>query len=121
MYSHLFFARAVTNLKRFDNYLHKGMNWGETLNECWTLLKYELSKKGINSIDIFIDFTFKALFNKLLNKECIDNYDELIDFEEKLEELIQEKIELMQKEKYKKLLNENDEDKNSFINLLKEK
>ena len=51
LYSHLFFARAFTNLKRFDNYLHKGMNWGEKLNECWNLLKTELSKNGINSID----------------------------------------------------------------------
>ena len=123
LYSHLFFARILTNLKRFDNYVHKFLDWGKTLNECWTLLKNELSKEGINSIEIFMDFTFKALYNKLHNKEYIDNYEELIDFEEKLEELIQEKIELVknENEKYKKLMDENNEDKNSFINILKEK
>ena len=70
-----------------------------------------------------MDFTFKALYNKLHNKEYIDNFEELIDFEEKLEELIQEKIELVknENEKYKKLMDENNEDKNSFINILKEK
>ena len=120
LYSHLFFARLLTNLKKFDNYLKEGMNWGNTLNECWNLLKKELSNKGINSIDIFMDFIFKDLFEKLHNKESIDDYDGLIDFEEKLEEIIQEKVELVrnENEKYKKLENE----KNNFsINLLKEK
>jgi hypothetical protein len=121
-YSHLFFARTVTNLKKFDKYLHEGMNWGEALKECWDLLEKRLSDNGINSIDIFMDFTFKEIFNKLHNKECINNYDddELYDFEEKLEEIIQEKIESMKDEieKYKKLNNENS---NSFINILKEK
>ena len=99
------------------------MNWGETLNECWILLKNELLKKGINKIDIFMNLTFKDLFYKLYNKENIDNYEELFDFEKDLEQLIQEKIELSEKEceKYKKLVNENNEDKICSINLLKEK
>ena len=93
LYSHLFFARLIIKTNRFDNYLPRGMNWGETLYECWLLLKKELSKKSINSIDIFMNYTFKDLFNKLHNKELIDNYDDLIEFEKDLEQLIQEKIE----------------------------
>ena len=120
-YSHLFFARTVTNLKKFDKYLNEGKNWGETLKECWNLLEKRLSENGINSIDIFMDFTFKNVFNKLHNKECINNYDddELNDFEGVLEEIIQEKIESMKNEieKYKTL---NQDNSNSFINTLKE-
>ena len=123
LYSHLFFARLFTTSKKFDSYLPKEMNWGETLNECWILLKNELSKIGINSIEMFMNFTFKDLFDKLHDKECIENYEDLIDFEDKLEECIQEKIEKTQEQckKYKKLINKNNTDKNSSISLLKEK
>ena len=98
------------------------MNWGETLNECWIKLKKELLKKDINSIDIFINLIFKDLFNKLHSKECIDNYEYFIIFEKDLDQLIQEKVELTQIEieKYKKIMNEKNEDKNSAFYLLKE-
>ena len=122
LYSHLFFARLITKTKKFDNYLPKGMNWGETLNECWILLKNELSKKEIDTIDIFINLTFKDLFNKLQDKECIDNIDDLIDFENDLEQLINEKIDLVKKEneKYKKFIKDIKKDKNSSFYLLTE-
>ena len=79
------------------------MNWGDTLNECWILLKKELSKKDINFIEIFMNFTFKDLYYKINQHECIDDYESLIDFEDKLEELIEKKIKLSQDEckKYK--------------------
>ena len=51
LYSHLFFARIFTNLESFDKY--KPTERGEIINESFELLKYELSKKGINSIEIF--------------------------------------------------------------------
>ena len=123
LYSHLFFARLYTNNKNLDKYLPKGMNWLETLNECWILLKNELYKKGINSIDLFMNNIFKDIFTKLNNKNIIDNYGELIDFEDELESLIQEKIKIIKEDKvkYQKLLNEDNGDKYSSINLLKEK
>ena len=123
LYSHLFFARILTKTNRYDNYLPKGMNWGETLNECWNQLNHELKNKGINKINIFMNFTFKELFYKLHDREYIDKYDDLFDFEKDLEQLIQEKVVLSQEEceKYKKLMNQNNEDKNSSINLLTEK
>jgi hypothetical protein len=123
LYSHLFFARISTKIDKFDRYLPKGMNWIETLSESWNLLKNELKNKKIDRIDIFINYTFKDLFNKLHAKENIDYYDELIEFEKDLEEMIKEKVKLVQKEceKYKQLMNEINEDNNSSINLLKEK
>lgn len=42
---------------------------------------------------------FKELFTLLYEKECIEKYDELIDFEDDLEKIIQHKIE-KQKDKF---------------------
>ena len=39
LYSHLFFAKLITNKSDFDKYLPKGMKWGEILNEFWDILK----------------------------------------------------------------------------------
>ena len=61
------------------------MKWGETLNECWKLLEKELKKKEINSIDVFMNFIFKDLFNTLHEKDIINNYDDLISFEDEIE------------------------------------
>ena len=122
LYSHLFFARLITNLNRFDKYLPKKMKWGETLNECWILLEKELKKKEINSIDVFMNFIFKDLFNALHEKDIINNYDELISFEDEIESIIQEKIKNSQEEykKYKELINKESVNKESSINFLKE-
>ena len=123
LYSHLFFARLYTKKDEFNEYIPKGMNWIETLNDCWNLLKNELSKEKINNIDIFINYTFKDLFNKLHARERIDNYDDLIEYEKELDQFILEKIKLVKKEceKYNNLMNEDNEDKKYFMNLLKEK
>ena len=137
LYTHLFFAKLYTGIsENFDKYLPEKqgkknseeesterMSWGETLNECWILLKKELSKKDINFVEIFMNFTFKDLYNKLNSEECINDFDSLISFENKLEELIQEKVKLTQEEckKYKELINKNSQDKESFVSLLTEK
>ena len=139
LYSHLFFAKLYTGESEyFDKYLpeknksgknknenndSEKMSWGDTLNECWILLKNELYKKDINFIEIFMNFTFKDLYNKLNNQECLDDYDNLIEFEDKLEDLIQKKIKLSQNEckKFKESINKKEKEKNSFVGLLKEK
>ena len=124
LYSHLFFAKLFTGISdNFDRYLPGNMNWGDTLNECWILLKKELSKKDINFIEIFMNFTFKDLYYKINQHECIDDYESLIDFEDKLEELIEKKIKLSQDEckKYKESMNSKIKDKDSFVSLLTEK
>ena len=123
LYSHLFFARIYTNLESFDKYKPKEMSWGEIINKSYELLSNELSKKGIKSIEIFMNYIFKELFEKLHDKECINEYKELIEFEKDLENLIQEKIEKSIEEikKYNKIIEINSIDNNSSLNLLKDK
>jgi len=123
LYSHLFFAKLLTKSNKFDKYKPKNISWVETLNKSFIFLKNELYKKGIYSIEIFMNYTFNDLFIKLHEKECIDNFEDLIDFENDLENLIEEKIDISFKEieKYKKIIIENSKDKDSAINLLNEK
>ena len=93
LYSNLFFARIFTKQEIFDKYKPKEMSWGEIINESYILLKKELEKKGINSIEIFKNYIFKDLFEKLHEIEIIDEYKKLVDIENELEKLIQEKME----------------------------
>ena len=123
LYCHLFFARLYTNLDdKFDIYLPKGMNWFNTIYECYILLKKELEKKGIKQIGIFMNYIFKDLFDKLHNRECINNFEELIKFENELEKLIQDKFNRakIKIDKYKKLEKKYISNENSGIALLKE-
>ena len=122
LYSHLFFARLITNKKEvFDEYLPKGLGWVETLSECWNILKNELSKENVDSIEKFMSYIFSDLF-PILNKAFkINKCEDLIIFEDELNSKIKDMI-----EKYKiynenlQDNNKNDEDKNSFVSLLKE-
>ena len=92
LYSYLFFAKLFTKSNVFDKYKPNDMSWIETLNKSLIILKIELSKKGIDSIEIFMNYIFKDLFTKLKEKKCIDSYEDFIHFEKDLENLIQEKI-----------------------------
>ena len=122
LYSHLFFARLLTNKNEdFKNYLPKEMKWVETLNECWNILKAELLKENIDSIEKFMSYIFSDLFPVLNEENKIDNYESLIKFEGKLESLIQKIIKEYKKNSNKDNISKNSEDKNYFINLLKEK
>ena len=99
------------------------MSWGETINECWILLKRELSEKEINYPEIFMNFIFKDLYTKLNDENCLEDFDSLIAFEDKLEDLIQKKLELTQSEckKYREMINKNCKNKDSCVSLLSEK
>ena len=123
LYIHLFFARVITEKNDFDKYLPEKMTWVKTISECWKLLEEELKKVGIVSIDEFLHYIFAELFPILNKEKTIDNYKNLYKFEEQLEEKIQEliykfKLDGNSLELYN---NEKDNDKNSTINLLKEK
>ena len=64
LYSHLFFARLITNKKNdFNIYLPKGMLWAETLLQCWNLLKKELLNENINSIEKFMSLYLLNYFH----------------------------------------------------------
>ena len=122
LYSHLFFAKLVTQSDQFNDYLPKGMTWFECIKECFILLNNELEKKGIKNIDIFMNFIFNDLFNVLHSKKCITNFEELIKFENELENLIQDKFNQAKKkiDKVKELEMKSIKDHNSGIALLKE-
>ena len=119
LYSHLFFARLITNRENdFDIYLPKRMTWVETLSQSWNLLRNKLLNENIDSIEKFMSYIFTELF-PLLNKEKkIDDYNTLVTIEDNLEKKIQTMI-----KKFKEENNSNNlknEEKTSFINLLKE-
>ena len=120
LYTHLFFAKLITNKKEIDNYLPKGMKWIETLNECWNILKRELLKENIDSIEEFMNYIFVDLFNLLNKQKSIDEFEKLISFEDKLESFIKEMIKKFKNEDTKSK-EENDKDKTSYIKLLNEK
>ena len=123
LYSHLFFARLCTNSDNFDHYLPKGMTWFMTLKECFILFRKELEKKGIKRIELFMNLVFKELFTLLHEKECIEKYDELIDFEVDLEKIIQQNIEKAKElsDKFSQIEKDNCTDKTSAMALLNER
>jgi len=72
LYSNLFFAKLILNKNDFDNFLPKKnnsekMTWGELLSESWNILKNELLKENIDSIEEFMNFIFSDLFLILSN------------------------------------------------------
>ena len=122
LYTHLFFAKLITNSDQFDDYLPKSMTWFDTIKECFILLQNQLEKKGVKKLDIFLNFIFNDLFKVLHNKKCIDTFEELIKFENELEVLIQKKFtETKNKiDELKQSEMESINDNNSGIALLKE-
>ena len=79
------------------------MSWVETLYECWNILKNELLKENIDSIDKFMSYIFIDLFPILNKQKKIENYESLIKFEDTLESTIQKTI-----KKYKEDINKNE-------------
>ena len=122
LYCHLFFARLFTQSDRFDKYLPDGISWFTMIKECFNKLKVELKNKGIKNLKIFMNCVFKDLFNKLHNQECIDEFEDLIKFEDGLEKIIQEKCQKTKEEieNFKKLERDSIKDEKSAVALLKE-
>ena len=114
LYSHLLFYKVYNETKSFDQYLPEKMSWIKVISECWRMIKYELNKKGINSIDLFMNYIFSDLFSALNKHKIIDYYNELDEFEKTLDELIQNKISSFIKD-YKSL-NKSMNDEFSFQN-----
>ena len=120
LYIHLFFARIITNNKKINDYLPKdNMNWIEIINECWIILENELKKEEIFSIEKFMNYIFPDLFPILNKAKKINDYEKLIEFEDKLESKIH--IIIQEYKKGNNYLKKNKDDYTSFINLLKEK
>ena len=123
LYSHLFFAKLITNKDEFEKYLPGKMNWITTISECWKILENELKKLNIDSIDEFMNYIFVDIFNILNKENYIEDTKKLNEIETNLETTIQENIKNYKEEKAKlNLKNEVDEKEiNSANNILKEK
>ena len=122
LYCHLFFAKLFTESERFDRYLPDGISWITMIKDCFNKLKTELENKGIKHLEIFMNCVFNDLFNELHNQECINSFEELVKFEDKLEELIKEKLKIAEEEinKYNELEKKSIKDEKSAIALIKE-
>ena len=92
LYSNLFFAKIIVNKKDFDSCLPKKMSWEEILSESWNILKNELLNENIDSIEEFMNYIFSDLFLLLNSSKKLDNYEDLIEFENNLEQKIQKLI-----------------------------
>ena len=122
LYCHLFFAKLYTQSDKFDNYKPKKLSWISVIKDCFTKLKVELEKIHIKYLEIFMNCIFKELFDKLHNQECINNFEALINFEDELEKLIQEKCEKAKEEinHFKQLEKDSIKNEKSSIALIKE-
>ena len=124
LYSHLFFAKLITEDKEYDKYLPDKMKWGKLINELWELLKIELNNNGINSIELFMNYIFNDIFKILNENKKIKEYHSLKKIEKTLNTTIMDKISLFKKEYNKdNAINETiDKSDEHFIHyLLKEK
>ena len=123
LYSNLFFAKLIINKSEFEACLPKKMTWIQILSESWNILKNELLNENIDSIEEFMNYIFSDLFILLNSAQKLDTYDNLIEFENELEEKIQKLIKEFKNKETQKDSKENEieEDKTSSINILKEK
>ena len=96
------------------------MTWVKVLYERWIILKSELIKENIDSIEKFMSYIFSDLFPILNDAQRTDDYDTFIKFEDKLELKIQKLINQYKEDSNKNLLikKKNDVDKTSFVYLL---
>ena len=95
------------------------MSWIEVINECWELLKIELNKKGIISMEIFMNYIFSDLFKEINKEKIMDNFERFMEFETNLDKLITKKIEDFKTE-YKGLKTIDKENRFLYENLLEE-
>ena len=68
------------------------MTWVKVLYERWIILKSELIKENIDSIEKFMSYIFSDLFPIFNDAQRTDDYDTFIKFEDKLELKIQKLI-----------------------------
>ena len=89
-YSHIFFSECLEYIKDKSNekYSYENMPCIEILTINWNLLKEALYEKGITVIQIFLNFIFDEFSELLQNCNEINNGEERIKFEEKVENLL---------------------------------
>ena len=93
-YCHLFFAYCLDYISEKDLQLCliQGMDILKIIETNWILLKQSLQKKNINSIQIFMNEIFKKLSGMIRNCSFFKGEEERENFEESVEQLIEECI-----------------------------
>ena len=93
-YCHLFYSYCMGSIseENMKKNIIQSMNIHQVIQNDWNLLKESLKEKNIQSIDIFMSMIFKEL--SILIKECkyISKYEELVNFENQVEILIDKYI-----------------------------
>ena len=90
LYSHLFFANCLGFISdiNLDKYLIKDMKCIDIIKKDWEFIQEILQKKGIQSIQIFMNLIFKRLSQLIKNCEYFTSAYLRDNFEEKIEDLI---------------------------------
>ena len=124
-YSHLFYANCLGFISNENvaKYICDGMTLIQMLEKDWNLIKDALQSKGIQIIQIFMNFIFDKLSEKIKNCKEIKTTEEREKFEDEIEKLLEESYKGY--EAYSKIYTENNEkmlelDKNSMKSLVLE-
>mgnify|MGYP006872986723 CR=1 FL=1 len=94
LYSNLLFSSALGYIKRnqLRNYGAEGMTCIRIIEKNWELLENELSRKHIDSIEIFMNMILNDITNILRGINSIQSYVALLQIERRIENIIQMKI-----------------------------
>ena len=90
LFSHLFTSVLFKSQEEKFN-SDDGLTYLDYIKGNWKKLKTLLEDKGLN-IYIFMNLIFKDLFNLLSNQKKIESYEKLLDIEQQIENLIEDKI-----------------------------
>ena len=122
LYSHIIFSKLYNNNTTvLDIYLPKDLSLIQILIDCWKMIKKELIKVGIHSIEIFMNYIFPELFSFLNNQERIKEFKKYSEIEKALDDKILNKI-LEFKEDYKRFIHSrNTGGQISFQDLIEER
>jgi hypothetical protein len=118
LFNHFFYANClgfISDDVLKNEFLIEGMNCLEIIQSNWNLLEDALKEINVSSIQAFLNIIFKDLSELISNCKILENESELIDFEEKVEEVVESTIKKYPEyyEKYKK--------KNMELNLIDQK
>ena len=96
LYSHLF-TNSLSN-NNDEIFAANGLTYLDYIVDNWDILNKLLKEKGLN-IFVFMNLIFKDLFNYLSKQNQIENYEQLLEIEKEIENIIDNKI--TKKEKIK--------------------
>ena len=108
LFNHFFYANClgfISDDVLKNEFLIEGMNCLEIIQSNWNLLEEALKEINVSSIQAFLNIIFKDLSELISNCKILENESELIDFEEKVEEVVESTIKKYPEyyEKYKKM------------------